>query len=416
MGRGDLQRAWLKLRHFIALGELMALPKAVQSARHKQADGILDEETERKAQLWKLMCTIDRMVAMFMNLPPYTRRFPNSTPLSIMADGVVQPSIYLSRLMDIAPETYDLDGTAEVQRSKHRSYIAALEVVREAIALAGEAPKSWWTINMDDDLKPDHLVQFIHYCTLMKAHLPAALIQDSSEEYIYSRLACISACESVAQRYHFIRCRLPSGFFSLNLLDLQAFTAVVVLLLMSHSAPSSNFHSLQLDKSGRECLVAQVLQLMEEKSKEGTGSDFAQRGARTIRSLCDLLQQEKGGNSVNELAANVPLIGKIRVRRNAQMSQTVNNRSQVSSNEVPGVAHWNPQEQVLPIIYNPQLDAGTYVQTSAMAASEVPGFQWDLLSWSIEDASENVFDEAIGCGDFDSAAIWQNMYHNSQLG
>ncbi|KAJ0419606.1 major facilitator superfamily domain-containing protein [Aspergillus carlsbadensis] len=412
MGRGNPQRAWLKLRHFIALAELMGLPKAVQAARIKKANGTLDEETAKRAQLWELMCTIDRMAGMFLNLPPYTRRFSLLAAPSILVDGVVQPAIYLSRIMDIAPKTYDLDDLSGAQGSTTKLYTAALEVAREARALAGEAPKSWWNVNMADDLKPDHIVQFFHYCTLMKAHLPVALRQEKSEEYLYSRLACIDACESVAHRYQFIRRKLPSGFFTLRMLDLQAFTAVVLLLLTSHTCPSPDRHSFQIDKARLEGVVNQVLQLMEEKSKEGAGSDFAQRGADTIRSLRDLLQQEERSTGpVKELAANVPLIGKIRVRRNVQPTQTFNTQTQIPSNPVPQPTGWNPEQQVVPV-YNPQIDAGVYMQDSMMAAPVGPEFQWDHLSWSIEDSSENMFDDAIMTDGFDQAAMWQNMYQN----
>ncbi|CVL08485.1 related to C6 finger domain protein [Fusarium mangiferae] len=377
MGRGDFQQAWLKLRHFIALAELMGLPKAAQSG--------LNEESARKAQAWTLMCTIDRMVCMFINLPAYTRRSPNMAPLPIMVDGVVQPSVYLSRLMDIAPEAFGLDDLSGTQDSKAASYTAVLEVAREARSLAGEAPKSWWAFHMDQDLKPDHIVQFVHYCLLMKAHLPIVLRQKGSEDYGYDHLGCIDACQSVAQRYQFIRRKLPPGFFSLNVLDLQAFTAVILLLLMPYSSTLTDLHIFQIDKSGIECVVAQVLQLMEEKSDKGVGSDFARRGAHTIRSLRDLLQQDEDpGNSVNEITANVPLIGTIRVRRNRKASPNLNNHSQVSSNQGPQAAQWDLQEQAG---YSSELNTGISLQNSAIESFMAPEFQWDQLLWSIEDSN-----------------------------
>ncbi|KAF5253254.1 hypothetical protein FANTH_1850 [Fusarium anthophilum] len=337
MGRGDLQGAWLKLRHFIALGELMALPRAVQSTRSKTSNGLLDEDTARRAQLWELMCTVDRLVGMFVNLPPYTRRSSNmASLLPIMADGAVQTSVYLSRLMDIAAEGHGLDDSSGMQGSKPSSYAASLEVARQARALFSETPESWWAINTDDDLKPDHIVQFVHHCTVMKAYLPIVHHQERSQHYGYSRLACIDACEKVAQMYQLIRRKLPSGFFSLNVLDLQAFTAVILLLLLSHSSPFPEVHSFQINKSGLEAVVSQVILLMEEKSNTVLGSDFARRGAHTIRSLRHLLQQD-------ESAAH----------------------SQESSIQGPQVGHWSPEEQVTPTLCSSQLNAGTCLQNSA---------------------------------------------------
>ncbi|KAF4493677.1 Zn(II)2Cys6 transcription factor (Eurofung) [Fusarium agapanthi] len=394
MGRGDLQGAWLKLRHFIALGELMALPTAVQSTRSKTANGLLDEDTAMRAQVWELMCTIDR-------LPPSYH----------LVDGAVQTSVYLSRLMDIAAEGHGPDDPSVMQGLKPSSYAASLEVAHKARALFIETPESWWAINTDDDLKPDHIVQFVHHCTVMKAYLPIVHRQERSQDYGYSRLACIDACESVAQMYQFIRRKLPSGFFSLNVLDLQAFTAVILLLLLSHSSPFPEVHSFQINKSALEAVVSQVILLMEEKSNTVLGSDFARRGAHTIRSLYHLLQQDEGsGSSMNEMTVNVPLIGKIRVRRNSQTSLNLTAHGQESSIQGPQVAHWGPEEQVTPILCSSQLNAGTSLQNSNTIMSVVPDLQWDQFLWSVEDSGESALDDAILSNGFDQATLWLNMF------
>jgi hypothetical protein len=237
--------------------------------------------------------------------------------------------------------------------------------------------------------------------------------QERSQEYGYNRFACIEACKAVAHRYQSIRRKLPSGFFSLNVLDLQAFTAAVLLLLMSHSSSLPDIQIFQVDKSGIEGIVAQVLQLMEENSAEGPGSDFAHRGAHTIRCLRDLFKQdESGGNLVNEMTANVPLIGRIWVRRNTQTSQNLSTQNQASSNQAPQVSGWNSKGQSVPTAYNPQLDTVASLQNSAMAAPTVPEFQWDQLLWSAEDSSESLFDDAIWSDGFGQLAMWQDMYWN----
>ncbi|KAF5603975.1 Zn(II)2Cys6 transcription factor (Eurofung) [Fusarium pseudocircinatum] len=409
MGRGDLHGAWLKLRHFIALGELMALPKAMQSARHKATNELLDEDTARRAQVWDLMCTIDRLVGLFLNLPPYTRSFSNMTSLlPVMVDGAVQTSVYLNRLMDIAGKIHSLDDPSGLLESKPSPHTATLEVAHKARALVSETPESWWIINTDDDLKPDHVVHFVHHCTVMKAYLPNVLRQETSQDCRYSRLACIDACESVAQMYQFIRRKLPAGFFSLNVLDLQAFTAVILLLLFSHSSPLSEGHDLQINKSDLEAVVSEVLLLMEDKSKKVSNSDFARRGAHTIRSLRHLLQQdESAGSSTNEMTVNVPLVGKIRIRRNAQTYLDLTAQSQDSSIRVPKVAHWSPEVQVTPMS---QLNAGTSVQNSAMITPMVPDLQWDQFLWSVEDSGESVLDDVIFSNGFGEAAMWLNMF------
>ena len=56
------------MRHFVAIAELMGLPKAT---------GADDDETQlQKAQLWELLCSADRLLGMIFNLPPGTSKYP----------------------------------------------------------------------------------------------------------------------------------------------------------------------------------------------------------------------------------------------------------------------------------------------------------------------------------------------------
>ncbi|RDW72744.1 transcription factor domain-containing protein [Aspergillus mulundensis] len=414
MGRGNPQKGWLKMRHLIALAELMGLPKAVQLARVKKANSPAEQAAQHeKIQLWELICTIDRLGGLLINLPPYTRRYQLKVVDDLVVDGVVQPSVYMSRLMDISPKIYDLEDLSATEGSTTKLYTSALEIVRGARDLASEAPASWWTINMTDDLRPDHVVQYMHYCIVMKAHLPVALRQDRTEEYLYSRLACIDACECVAHRYHFLRRKLPSGFFTLRMLDLQAFGAMAALLLLSHTCPFPDHRTFQIDKPRIEGLVTQIIELMEEKSKDGVGVDFAERGAKTLRSLRNLLQQDASNPApMQELTVNVPLLGNIHIRRNVPATQTAPPESQRSS-AVPQSTSWQPQEQTLPAHYNPQFATSTYVQEPLLPSQAVSNMQWEPLSWSVEDAGENLLEDAMMAESFDQATMWHNMYYNT---
>lgn len=415
MGRGNPQKAWLRLRHLIALAELMGLPKAAQLARIKKANGVADQTVQNeKVQLWELICTVDRLAGMLINLPPYTRRYPVRNPDPLLVGGVVQPAIYMIRLVDITPKIYDLEDLSVSQGSTTKLYTSALEIAREARDLASQTPKSWWAINMDDDLKPDHIVQYMHYCIVMKAHLPVALRQDQSEEYLYSRLACMDACESIAQRYQFLRRKLPSGFFTLRLLDLQAFAAMVSLLLTAHSCPSADNRSFQIDKARLEDVVEGVIELMEEKSKDGAGSGFAEHGATSLRALRNLLQQEDSNTeSIRELTVVVPLLGKIHVRRNLPTIQPPIPHSQATSDVMPQSTSWVPQEQMVPATYNPQLNTSTYMQDALISGNGRPDMPWGDFSWSIEDAGNNLLDDALMADAFSQTALWQNAgYYN----
>ncbi|KAL4793915.1 major facilitator superfamily domain-containing protein [Aspergillus venezuelensis] len=402
MGRGNPQKAWLRLRHVIALAELMALPKTAQLARMKKATGVADDPARNeKVQLWDLLATIDRLSGLLLNLPPYTRRYRLGAQQPLIVNGAVDAAVYLNRLMDITPKILDIEDLVTSEGPTTKLYTSALEIAREARELASQPPKDWWAITPNEDLKPKHIIQYMHYCITIKAHLPVALRQDKTEEYLYSRLACIDACEWLAHRYHFIRQRLPDGFFTLKLLDLQAFAAMASLLLLSHNCPSSDIGRFQIDKSRLEDVVMQVVELMEEKSK-GVGSEFAERGAKSLRALRNLLQQEPSdAASVQELTFTVPLLGKIHVRRNVPAQPSV---PQQSANMIPRSNGWTPQPQMAPAPYSAPLSTSTYVQDPILQAQAGSNMQWEPLSWSIEDG-DNLLEDAFMAESLDQAAI-----------
>ncbi|KAL4737658.1 hypothetical protein BDV11DRAFT_151753 [Aspergillus similis] len=415
MGRGNAQKGWLKLRHLIALAELMGLPKAAQLARIKKPNGPADEAARNeKMQLWNLICTVDRLSGFLINLPPYTRRYQLKNADELIVDGVVQASVYMNRLMDISPKIHDLEDLSATEGPTTKLYTSALEISREARDLASQTPSSWWTINMTDDLRPDHIVQYMHYCLVMKAHLPVTLRQDRTEEYLYSRLACIDACESVAQRYNFIRRKLPLGFFTLRMLDLQAFGAMAALLLLSHTCQFPDHRTFQIDKPRIERVVTQIIELMEEKSKDGVGADFAERGAKTLRALRGLLQQDASNPTpMQESTVNVPLLGNIHIRRNVPAAENkLPERQQPSMMQQS--ADWPSQQQMISSPFNPQLTtSSTYMQGPLVSSHGPSSLQLEPLSWSVEADGENLLDDAMMVETFDQAALWQSMYYNT---
>ncbi|KAL4801204.1 major facilitator superfamily domain-containing protein [Aspergillus unguis] len=404
MGRGNPQKSWLKLRHVIALAELIGLPKAAQLTLAKKRHGPVDDVNNEKLQLWNLICTIDRLVGMLINLPPYTRRYALIHPDPLMVDGVVQTPGYLSRLMDITSKIYDLEDLSISEGPTAKLYTSALEIAKETRDIVSQTPASWWAIDMNHDLKPHHVVQYMHYVVVMKVHLPVALRQDRTEESIYSRLACMDACESVAQRYQFLRRKLPPGFFTLRLLDLQAFAAMAALLLLSNSYPSPDNRTFQIDKARHEGVVAQMIELMEEKSQDGVGSDFAERGAKTLRALQSLLHPEADdAQSARELTVNVPLLGNIHICRNKPATQA---SAPAQSTDVPAQpTPWQSQAENLPTSYN-------YVHDTLMSNQATAPMQWEPLSWSVEDGADNLLEDALMVENFDEAALWQNAFYN----
>lgn len=396
IGQGNFQKAWIRLRHAIAIAELMGLPKSYQLSQLSKVPGT--DDTERQlcgAQVWEFISAADRLLGMIVNLPPDTTRHPKIPDLSLTVDGVVQPAVYFRRLIDIAGKIHYLDDVNTAQRSSTEVYTSGLELVRELHALASQTPESWWAID-NDRIKADSVVQFLHCYILVRVHMPFTVRQDPREEYVYSRLACMDACESVVQRYLVIRRLLPGGFFLCAMLDLHAFTATVLLLLIAYSSHSAGRFSVHIDKAHVQTKVGQVITLMRERSPGTARSHLSQDGVTALSSLNNLLRDDNNAAPEHELTLKIPLLGKIHVRRNVRAPQMANRDESWSFRDAELVSQKQSQ-QSLP----PPSNAHTSV-TTALSVQE--DWQWNSLSWSIED-NENFFQDALMADNFDEFAV-----------
>ncbi|KAH0827670.1 putative C6 finger domain protein [Fonsecaea pedrosoi] len=405
ISQGNFQKAWIRMRHFVAMAELLGLPKASQSL--PPGNGTPDQSLLPRIQLWEFMCSAERLLCMIVNRPPATRRSDYTNLKPIIINGTVQVPIYLNKLTDITAKFSTLDDLGANHASGAQAYAYALELDRELRVLAAQTPKSWW----DQDFvhfKPESLCQLLHYYFLMRVHLPFTMRQDPAEGNMYSRLTCMEACEAVAQRYQALRRMLPSGIFLSPILDLQAFTATTVLLLTSHTGPSSNHLDLEVNKARIQGIAAQVLKVMDEKSRDTTNASFARLGAMTIRSLNALLQQNSDAVNSRQLNLKVPLLGNVTVRRNIDPSQAPSTDQQPFQVQ-PDTGLWRSQQHILTQPGTMPTNNGgqfTLAQTSA---------EWELnpLSWSF-DTHDNFFQDAFMADSFEPMGMWQTDYDGLQ--
>ncbi|KAK5077447.1 hypothetical protein LTR24_009637 [Lithohypha guttulata] len=366
------------MRHSIALAELTGLP------RDASVPGATETEMgHRRAQLWELMCSADRLLSMIFNLPSVTRRLALSEAEPLVVAGTVQARVYLARLADITTKDRYFDNGHMTQESSAERWTAALELDRDIKVLASQVPRSWRSMHIEV-LCIDKMVQIVHYYILVRVHLPIVVQQTPRDEFAYSYLTCTDACEAVARRYIDFRPLIPGIFFA-RILDLEAFTATVVLLLICYNPQLTATDGRPvLSKNRIEAVVAQVLEVMEDKRPEGyAGTKFTKNCASGVPSLLNLLQQS--GPSTTGLKLKVPLLGNMSIRRNAASTQALDKshtrdgweRSQGVSNQC--------QPSQTPVVQQ-QSSATTFDPAMSFSGSQQirAGWQWGPLSWSIE--------------------------------
>ncbi|OAP55553.1 hypothetical protein AYL99_10526 [Fonsecaea erecta] len=409
ISQGNFQKAWIRMRHFVAMAELLGLPKASQGFQPSGIAGAPNPVQLEKIQLWEFMCSAERLLCMVINRPPATRRFEHTIAQPLTINGNVQVHVYLNKLTDITAKFDALDDLGGTHGSSAQAYAYALELDRELRVLASQTPKSWWDLDFVH-VKPENLCQLLHYYFLMRVHLPFTMRQDPAEGNMYSRLTCMEACEAVAQRYQPLRRLLPSGIFLSPIMDLQAFTATIVLLLTSHSGPSGNGLDSEANKARVQGIAAQVLQVMDEKSRDAANSSFARLGALTIRSLNALLQQNGDSTDSRQLDLKVPLLGNVNVRRNINPSQVPATSDQQPFQVQPDTGLWRPHDQILH-----QQPGIIPVNTSSQLALAQTTAEWGLnpLSWSF-DTHDNFIQDAFMADTFDQTGMWQTDYNGFQ--
>jgi hypothetical protein len=392
----------------------MGLPKTFQTVQLDRSDGADHDETQlQRAQLWESLCAADRLFGMAITLPPGTRRYQLGRTTELIIDGTIQPRTYLRSLADITTRIQDLDEMSTAQTSKGLTYAFALKIDAELKELASQTPRSWWAEDVEP-VKADHVLRFLHSCITMRAHLPFTMQQDPGDEYIYSRITCIDACESVVTRYLFLRQRIPSGIFICQIMDLQAFTATVVLLLTSYNSASMERLNLKANETRIKGAVAQVVELMDRQSKKVTSSNVIRHGVTTIRSLQTLLQQDGNSSPQEELSLKVPLLGNVRVRRKDAALQASRPSNPQSFPVPPESSSWNSN---LPFTSQPfgrtNFDSNDIAKTTGEPQGD---WHLDPLSWSIEDQDDNFFQDDFMAESFDQNNIWQNIQNSVQFG
>lgn len=405
--RGALQKSWLGLRRIVAIAELIGLPRVSRLLQQRTAEGLqtVDESMMTKATLWESICALERVAGTLMTFPVATRMYTVSPQRPLVVDGVVQPGTYWLKLSDIAIKIQDLDDLHACSTPDAEIYAKVLALDSELRSLAWATPREWWAPRNNPIPDAGYLLRFQQYSVTMRVHLPFTIRSDPRNQYVYSRMAGIEACEAVARSWCDFRRSMPIGIFFARPFDAQAFTAAVVLILTHHSSKSGNDRTGDATETSKQELLANVMKLMEDKSKEPIGSDFAAQAVIAMRSLKALLEGNSDPKTDSEgLILKVPLLGTINIRRKlptTEPSMSSQGFPQETQPENMSFAHPWPE--------------GVQSAVSAGQSSAAPLFQMnaapednnqDTFSWFINADDEALFHENLMMEEFGFYNPW----------
>ena len=408
LGRARIKKFWLSLRRAIALAELMGLARASMASRSQQEPppdtswgsqqglptSIIDQRRQ-KAALWEAVCYFDRIASIMWSLPLATASYPLLKRMVVDADGQVIPQQYLYKLADIVSRVLDLESGYSSGKPFTASFDAVIRTDQELRLMASLPPKDWWKVEQNS-FSIEAPLQWWHRYLTVRTHLHLALRHNEGQQFAFNFITCLAACQELARRYVSLRPTLPSGFFVNRVIDLQAFTAIVFLLLASYRTACGTSNVVQgVDVEYTKDLVNQVVRVMEQVAGRTSG-EFAHKAVGAIRSLTSMLQRSQTSES-QRITLDLPLVGRIHVSRKSCVAKAVSSPSFPTLNQ--------PLQETLSI---PSGDGSTLIdQAMPSAFSDLE--LMDSLSYSLE-IPENfsfLIDETLDAEDWLTQTGWQ---------
>ncbi len=323
------------LRRIIALAEMIGLPQAQYDIIRKngprspaQQSAAHTETMELRATVWETLCATDRNFSMMMNLPASTSRYAFPRDKSVMRGDRVSAQAYNYQLSAICAIVVEIDELYMHGVAESEAYEKVLGADHKLRTLAASVPRAWWQVREGGPLA-DLLVRFWHNYITARVHLRPAMMNNSDDQYAYSRATCWEVCQDAVRRFVKFRPLIPSGFFVCRVLDVQAFTAASFLLLSSKShasslqssswrnAPTEQPQVIDLVHQLRDCFL-----LVRNKA----GSEFAREAITALETLETHVQ---GNNFGQSLLLKIPLLGKVSI--NGVSSETTVNTSSATT-------------------------------------------------------------------------------------
>ncbi|KAJ9629158.1 uncharacterized protein PV06_08906 [Exophiala oligosperma] len=275
---GRPRRAWLLFHRAIAFAQLLGLHKLPARVDKTSRD------YQRSFSIWSHLILGDRFMSLFLGLPYsvaeqfVTPFIPGNGPFPGNASA---GELYVAKMMPVITKINDRN-----QSVVPMGYSATLRLDQELEELHSAQDPSWWSLEMiPGDVIDDHFdrlqAHFYHHQARLLLHMPFMLRSSSDKRYQYSHSAALEAAREMIRIYGALRNNPAVGPFICKLVDFQAFTSAMLLLLnlcgysQQHRGSNSQPPDLEQDQRDSE-LIDQTIGLLKDATQEGGGVVAAQ--------------------------------------------------------------------------------------------------------------------------------------------
>jgi len=333
LGNAPVSKMWLIVRRIVALAELNGLPRAVTAlAKYEEsmlsghkgpkptANTSVVASWKSKAEVWTSICAIDRIQSLMWSLPLATANYPLPKLPLIDANGQVDAGAYQCAIIETATRILEIDNLIQAGRPLEEVFQVVVETDQQMRTLDSLTPKGWQRIDWPD-FNIYAILQYWQQYLIIRIHLQLALKYDG-RDFAFNFITCLGAAQELTKRYIFLRPLLARGFFANRVLDLQAFTGIVFLLLaVCRGSYSSGPFFQSVDTKSTLDLVDKAVDTMRFAAA-GAAGGFARQAADSICSLRSLLMQAQTSEN-QKITLHLALIGTIHVSRKSRPTSSI---------------------------------------------------------------------------------------------
>ena len=299
---GRVRRSWINFRRAVSFAQLLGLH--VRSKATHPTD-----ESIRRESIWKALYQGDRYISLLLGLPysvpeiRFTTNIGNLDPgaMYVPTDG----NSYLFRLSSVIGHIIDRNQDV----SSRNTFTETIKIEGELMDLAGSMPPDWWDIDPkagidSSQLYDPFLPQFWHHQSRALLHLPFMLKASKERRYEFNRKAALEAARGMIVIYRIIRPAAGFGSLICKIIDFQAFTAAMILVLNILGLSQPELTVDANETASDRALIVSTTELLQHASQETAGG-VATQAARAL----EIFSTDRSFQGVTKVA--IPYFGTV---------------------------------------------------------------------------------------------------------
>lgn len=288
---GRPRRSWLLYHRAIAFGQLIGLHRLCQRRPARP-----DTEYYRQLMVWTHLVMGDRYLSLILGLPYSIAETFVAASMKEAAELAQDSAAGEAFLAKMGPLM-----TAVIDRNQSPTtvpYSVTMNIEHQLEELHASTPRQWWTTErLPNTTVEEHFdrlqAQFFYHHAKLLLHMPFMLRSSTDKLYQYSHTAALNAAREMIKYFDGLRGAESVGPHICKLLDFQAFTGAMILLL---NLCGYNSHA--------RGTVPQVPDLEQDQAD-------SQLIDRTI-TLLKVAANEPGGVVASQCAKALDMLGRVR--------------------------------------------------------------------------------------------------------